>query len=164
LEKGSSAILLAILPKYADMILSGVKKYEFRRVSPKIKDPIRVLLFTTNGTEQLVGEFVASRSITAPVKQLIEKTLKSVPHDRSELEKYFAGLRYGHAIEIQSPERYEHPISKDEIKKSVPDFTPPQNFIYLSRDDPKYGAIFEIIPDNKVCSPQTGIDSFLSRT
>jgi predicted transcriptional regulator len=162
LEKRSDAVLLAILPKYADMILSGAKKYEFRRVPPRIKDPVRILLFTTDGVEQLVGEFVASRSIAAPVKQLIEKTLRFVPHDRSELENYFKGLRIGHAIEIQSPERYKHPVSKEEIARLVPSFSPPQNFIYLSKDDPKYGGIFDLIPNNKVHSPQVGLDSFVS--
>ena len=54
-------ILMSIKTKYADKILDGSKKWEFRKSIPKLKhfDTLDVVIYSSQEYKAIVGEFSA---------------------------------------------------------------------------------------------------------
>jgi predicted transcriptional regulator len=50
-------VLLSLKPKYAEAILDGRKKYEFRRTIFKRKDISKIFIYSNNGVGQITGYF-----------------------------------------------------------------------------------------------------------
>jgi len=50
-------VLLSIKPEYAEKILNGEKKYEFRKVLPKNKSITKVIIYATMPIGKVIGEF-----------------------------------------------------------------------------------------------------------
>ncbi len=140
-------ILLSIFPKWAEAILNGEKKWEYRRIPPKnITSGSRVILYATGNKRKIVGEFIVGAVLREPVLSLIKHTLAETPHTKEEINSYFFGLNMGCALEVKKYKKYEKPISLIEIKKHVPSFNPPQNFIYLRENNPKHKALLKLLP------------------
>ena len=140
-------VLLSILPQWAEAILNGKKKWEYRRVSPKnINKGSRIVLYATRNQQEIVGEFMVGVVLREPVLALIKHTLPKTPHTKEEIRFYFSGLRIGYALEVKKYRKYKKPIPLTEIKKRIPFFTPPQNFLYLRENDPRHKALLELLP------------------
>lgn len=138
-------ILLSILPKWAEAILNGEKRWEYRKVPPKAGKGDRVILYATRERREIVGEFVVGEVLKAPLDRLISCTIRETPHEEEEIRRYFSGLKRGSALKILYPKRYDEPIPLRKIKEKIPNFVPPQNFVYL-RKNSKYWPILELLP------------------
>lgn len=68
-----SAMLLSIKPQYAEMIIEGTKKYEFR--TRKCRDDIRKIIFyATAPQSQVVGEAEIEDVLVGPPTEIWKKT------------------------------------------------------------------------------------------
>lgn len=140
ITKYTMEILLAILPKNANSIFSGIKKYEFRRVSlnssPRIR---RVFLYAAEPVNMIVGE-ITKYNVFEMEKEWMwgftEEGFTQFPNGRKqwaagitkkEFDQYFKGKENAWAIEIEGYKKYDTPISLESkgIKR------PPKNFMYL---------------------------------
>ena len=139
-------VLLSILPQWADAILDGKKKWEYRRVPPKVEEGSKVLLYASGNRHEIVGEFVIDKILHEPLGLLIKRTLHETTHTDDDLYAYFKGLKIGSALKVKYPKRYDNPVSLKQIQNKVASFTPPQNFRYLEEDDPTLKQIFELLP------------------
>jgi len=124
-------ILIAIKPIWADEILSGNKKWEYRRVTMNVVPGERVLFYASGNVHAIVGEAVIEKVLNEPVNLLIEHTVNEVPESADQLRESFAGREIGHAIKIRDPVRYETPLTLAFIRQQLPRFIPPQGFYYI---------------------------------
>ncbi len=129
-------ILMSILPKWFYQIISGEKKWEYRRILIKAQPESRIIFYASKSVHAIVGEAKIDRIIQGPVEYLIEQTINESQEKLEDLRKSFAGKKFGCAIKVKNPRIYEKPISLHEIQKKIPNFRPPQSFYYISEDNP----------------------------
>jgi len=136
LKNQKGYILISILPKWADQILSGAKKWEYRRVAINAEKGSKLILYASGKLHAIVGEATIEKVLIEPVDLLIKHTAKEVPETPDELRKAFARKKMGCAIKVKDPIRYSTPLSLSIIRKEIPNFRPPQSFYYISDDAP----------------------------
>lgn len=129
---GGRAVLLSIKPKYADLILAGSKRVEFRR-SWAAQDVSMIVLYSSSPIQKIVGvvevEEVVVASPTSLWKTCVEK---GGGLTRKELRMYFAGKSKGVAVllgQVFKPEKHVEPSD------IISNFVPPQSFRYLDTNE-----------------------------
>lgn len=121
-------ILLSIKPKYAESIISGNKRYEFRKIIFKRNYIKNVYIYCTSPVKRIIGSFKVGDIIEDRPIRLWEKLNKFSGLDEEEFFDYFKNIERGFAIEIKSIEKFEDPV--DPVKL-IPGFVPPQSFCYV---------------------------------
>ena len=124
--------LLSVKPKYADAILSGEKKYEFRRTIFSRHVDI-VLIYVTAPVRRVIAEFDVLSVASESLKTLWKKTQKHAGIDEDSFFSYFEGLQTGYAIRIGEVRQYIEPFCP--IRRLG--VRPPQSFIYLENSEEK---------------------------
>lgn len=120
-------VLLSIKPQYAEKILRGTKRYEYRRrIFSEIVDT--VLVYATMPEGKIVGHFQLRAILHDSVDSLWVRTKaqSGVTHD--VFCQYFSGLREGYALEVLRPTRYDPPIDPRQVLNT---FHAPQSFQYV---------------------------------
>lgn len=121
------SILLSINPEYADKILAGSKKYEFRKkLANKTVD--KIMIYSTAPIMKVVGEVEVLKTISSSPSALWEFTKKSAGITRDKFRKYFKGCKVAYAYELGKVIQYNPPKELGEFNVDLP----PQSFIYLS--------------------------------
>jgi predicted transcriptional regulator len=121
-------LLLSIKPQFANAILCGDKRYEYRRslfCRPGIE---RVLLYSSIPDQCVIGEFLIARILSLPPPSLWRKTRKYAGIKRTDFDNYFRGKSEGHAIEVISPVRFAEPL---DLLRDFGLARPPQSFCYI---------------------------------
>lgn len=121
------SVLLSIKPEFAEKILTGEKRFEFRRVIPKQRVD-RVVVYASSPVCRLVGEFTVRRVVSAPPEELWRRARSCAGIPRRYFDAYFEGRTEAHAFEIAEVLRYDQPIDPLRIYRG---FRPPQSFVYL---------------------------------
>lgn len=122
-------ILLSIKPEYAESILNGTKRYEFRR-RVHADDRVRtVVIYATLPVGKVVGEFTIEEVHAAPPKNLWSRTKAASGITKSFFSEYFAGREVAYAIEVKKVKRYSRPKSLHEV---LPSGVAPQSYAYLA--------------------------------
>lgn len=120
-------ILLSIKPKYAEKILSGEKKYEFRRAIFKNQSVKKVVIYASSPIQKVIGEFDIECVITLDLNELWESTKSHSGIDKKYYDSYFSGKEVGHAIKVKKTKRYR----KHQDLNDFDILYPPQSFCYL---------------------------------
>lgn len=123
-------VLLSIRPEHAENILSGRKRYEFRRKIFKRSDVRSVVIYATAPIQMLVGEFQIGQIIEASPKELWRQTRDWAGISGEYFDDYFEGRSVGFAIEVKNVVRYEDSLNPRSL---FDDFTPPQSYMYINR-------------------------------
>ena len=100
-------VLLSIKPEYAEKILNGEKKFEFRRVLPKNKDITRVIIYATMPIGKVVGEFEIAELISESPVRLWEITAEFSGITENFFDSYFEGRKIAHAIKVGKVRKYK---------------------------------------------------------
>lgn len=119
-------ILLSIKPQYADAIVRGTKKYEFRRTIFSRQIDI-VLLYASAPVQRVVAEFDVLSIISEPLTTLWKETERYAGLDKASFFRYFKGHDVGHAIKIGKVRKYSVPFCPIQQLGLMP----PQSFSYL---------------------------------
>jgi predicted transcriptional regulator len=120
-------VLLSIKPEYAEKILSGSKKYEFRRSIFKNQSITKVVIYASSPIQKVVGEFDIERIITLDLNELWESTKYHSGINKEFYDTYFYGKKIGHAIKVKKAKRYRN----HQELKDFNIYYPPQSFCYL---------------------------------
>lgn len=120
-------VLLSIKPEYAEKILGGEKKYEFRRTvfkNPTIKT---VVIYASSPVKKVIGEFEIDYILSLELGELWDKTMRHSGIDKDFYYSYFNGKEIGHAIRVKRATRYRQyfELRDYDVKYA------PQSFIYL---------------------------------
>lgn len=121
-------ILLSIKPEYAQSILDGSKRFEFRRRIHRDTSVSTIVIYATKPVGKVIGEFTIGRILSERPDLLWEKTkeFSGITHDF--FVDYFQGKEVAHAIEVKRVKRYKTPRS---IQDFLPSGVPPQSFAYI---------------------------------
>ncbi|WP_209674796.1 ASCH domain-containing protein [Methanolinea mesophila] len=122
-------VLLSIKPQYADKILCGLKKYEFRKIIFKNEDIREIVIYSSSPTKKIVGT-CAIGSVIEDRPMVLWEMFKEVSGIcEEEFFSYFNGKEKGYAIEIEEINRFERPVDPREFNEK---FVPPQSFQYIN--------------------------------
>lgn len=127
-------VLLSMKPEYVKKILSGEKKYEFRKRIWK-KDVDRVFIYATSPVKRIVALFKPGEIIKDIPSGLWVKYNQYSGLNEIDFFNYFHDKDYGYAIKITDLKEFNDPI---EPKSLLNNFTAPQSFqYYLHNPDSK---------------------------
>lgn len=121
-------VLLSIKPMYANAILDGEKKYEFRKSIFRDKNVKKVYIYSSSPVKKIVGVFIVGGIIEDHPKRIWEKCWRNSGIAEDDFIAYFSGREKGYAIMIENPEPLDKPIDPRSIYR---DFVPPQSFYYF---------------------------------
>lgn len=121
-------VLLSIKPEFADKILSGQKRFEFRKVIFKSKDVRSVVVYSSSPVQRVIGEFDVSGILEMTPEELWGVTSDLAGIEKDYFDEYFEGRNKGFAIKIGNLKKYKRPMLLKELGVS----TPPQSFCYLN--------------------------------
>lgn len=122
-----SKVLLSIKPEYVQRILTGEKKFEFRkRLANKLVDTI--VIYATSPVMKIVGEVKVKGVLEKAPSVLWEQTKKNAGITRKKYREYFAGCKKAFAYELGEVVKYAKESNLVEIGISQA----PQSFIYIS--------------------------------
>lgn len=133
MDLSSQALFLSLRPKYAEMIISGIKTVELRRIRPKAPPGTLVIVYASSPMKRVLGTCIVEAIGTATPEEIWKLHGASTGIDWSAVADYFRGKSEGVAITVRNPERFITPIPLDKIRKCLGDSAPPQSFSYVSK-------------------------------
>ncbi len=120
-------ILMSINPIHVEKILTGQKKYEYRKT--KCKQPIdTIVIYSTYPVMRVVGEVSVKSVLEDSPKALWEKTKSKAGIEYSFFKSYFNNCDEAIAYELEKVVKYKNP-------KKLIDYgfkAPPQSFVYIT--------------------------------
>ena len=123
-------VLLSIKPEFAEMILSGAKRYEYRKTIFKNNEVETAVIYATLPIGKVVGEFQIGGILEDTPAALWERTKEHAGVSEDIYQRYFKGCETARAIQVANPKRYAQPLSLLEATGST---VAPQSFRYLEK-------------------------------
>ncbi|WP_281718908.1 ASCH domain-containing protein [Pandoraea apista] len=122
-------MLLSVKPRFAEQILAGTKKVEFRR--SWAAEPVGLaVVYSSSPVQRLVGIVeIEGTVIASPVSVWTKCRGRGPGLERQELMEYFAGKDQAYGILLGKLARPEKPIRPTSLFRG---FRPPQSFRYLT--------------------------------
>jgi predicted transcriptional regulator len=121
-------VLLSIKPRFAELIFSGIKKYEFRKTIFSRSDINKVIVYASSPISKVIGEFEIAEIISADPAALWKMTKAHAGISRSFFFWYFANRNCGYAIKVKKCTIYESPL----CIQTFFGIKPPQSFAYVA--------------------------------
>jgi predicted transcriptional regulator len=119
-------IILSIHPNFVEKIISGEKRYEFRKVKTKLP-PDKIIIYSTSPISQVIGEADVENILIDTPEKLWEKTSNYSGIDESFYQEYFKDKKHAIAYQLKNVTVYKRP-------KKLLDFglrAAPQSFVYI---------------------------------
>jgi len=121
-------VLLSIKPEFAEKILDGSKKFEFRKGIFKNSEITTVVIYATMPVGKVVGQFQIADVLTDNPESLWNKTKRYAGISKSFYDSYYEGRDKAVAIKIGSVERFSAPQPISSLGINI---KPPQSYLYL---------------------------------
>jgi predicted transcriptional regulator len=129
--RDDSALLVSVKPPYAELILSGVKTVELRRVRPNVAAGGLVLIYASSPTMQMVGTATVEAVSTGSLDAIWQQAGHATGLDRATFDEYFSGRDTAVAINLTDVKRLRRVIPLAELRRRINGFRPPQSFRYI---------------------------------
>ena len=130
MKPDSAIAFVSIKPKYAERILSGKKRHEFRRV-PMRRDVEHIVIYSSSPQKRIVAIATVKEVRTAAPSVLWDETKAHAGIVRKEFREYFSGARRGFAISLEEITPLPVALDPGRIRDR---FTIPQSFSYVDSD------------------------------
>lgn len=126
----STNVILSIKPKYAQAIISGAKKVEFRK---KIfKRPVdKVYIYSSSPIKKIIGYFTFSEIVEESPTDLWAKFQNVGSIEKADFFEYFKDSEKGFAIIITNVEKFKKGIDPIAFFEN---FCAPQSYLYIEED------------------------------
>lgn len=121
-------VILSIKPEYANKILDGSKRFEFRKANFSVDQVAVVLIYATKPVGKVIGEFTVERIHVDKPSEIWRKTRSHAGVDKRFFDEYYRNRSVAVAIEVNKVQRYETPKELDDFG---PGITAPQSFRYV---------------------------------
>lgn len=118
--------LLSIKPLYANAILNGGKKVEFRRRKFG-RDVSHIVIYATAPIKRVVGWFKAGTQHQLSPASLWRRFSKVGGISLEDFRTYYSGAASGVAIAVGTAKRLRTPLALERVTSSPP----PQSYTYL---------------------------------
>ncbi|MBE6905303.1 MAG: hypothetical protein E7476_03405 [Ruminococcaceae bacterium] len=119
-------MLLSINPQHVDNIMSGKKKYEFRKVRCK-ENVDKIVIYATSPVMQVVGEADVLDVIEDSPETVWEMTCKQAGISKTFYDSYYQGKKKAVAFKLGNITKYEFPLSLSDFGIGFA----PQSFMYV---------------------------------
>ena len=119
-------ILISINPEHVENILSGIKKYEYRKGAAK-DDISSIIIYETTPVKRVVAEAEIIDVLMCGPEELWELTKEGSGISKKFFDKYFKDKEVAYAYKLGEIKVFETP-------KTLSDFgirTAPQSFVYV---------------------------------
>jgi len=124
-------VLLSVKPEYADRILEGTKRFEFRRSA--FASPVdEILIYATSPIKRIVGYFRMDFVHKGSPRSLWSRYSRYAGIGKAKYFSYFSQAKRAFAIQIESAKRFATDVDPRSL---WPDFFPPQNFKYVEKGE-----------------------------
>ena len=120
-------VLLSIKPRYASMIFTGMKRFEYRRALFARDDVVEAYVYASLPVGGVVGEFRIDRILSGSPAFVWRETEADAGISRREFFEYFRDAELAYAIEIGDYELYDSPLHLTAAFGVIP----PQSFAYV---------------------------------
>lgn len=121
--------LFSIKPEYVNRILSGEKKYEFRRRIFKRQDIDKIVIYSTLPEGAIVAEASIISILQANPDTIWEQTHEYGGISKSDFMHYFEGSTCAYAIKLGMINRFSTPVQLADYSRKINH--PPQSFAYI---------------------------------
>ncbi|MCE8424766.1 MAG: hypothetical protein J5U17_03185 [Candidatus Methanoperedens sp.] len=121
-------VLLSVKPEYAEKIVEGTKKYEFRRSIFKKNDIDKVYIYSSSPVSKIIGSFEIENILKDSPEMIWNLCQKYAGISKKNFFSYFINSNMAYAIEIGDIDRFKEPIDPYHI---IENFKPPQSFYYV---------------------------------
>lgn len=121
-------VLLSIKPEFAEKILNGTKKFEFRKGIFKNNNITTVVIYATMPVGKVVGQFSIDGILKNDPEALWVKTKKYAGISKNFFDSYYSGRETAYAIKVGEVERFEDPLPLSSLGDGI---KAPQSFLYL---------------------------------
>lgn len=125
-------ILLSIKPQYVEKIISGEKRYEFRKKEFKRRDIDTIVVYSSGNVKKLVGEIKFKRILSDTPYLIWKKTHAQSGMTEQSFMRYYMNKDKAYAIAIDSFHPYEEPM---DIETKYPGVKAPQSYRYINETD-----------------------------
>lgn len=119
---------MSLHPEFADAILAGKKRVEFRRTR-FCSEVSCVVIYATAPVQRIVGFFEVLELDSASPNTLWRRYRNVSGIDAQRFRDYFAGRPIGHAIRVHKAFSLRDPVPLEVV---APSGRPPQSFQYLA--------------------------------
>ncbi len=119
-------ILLSIKPEYVEHILSGNKRYEYRKQRCK-RTVDKILIYSTHPVKKIVAEVSVSSIVESSPWKVWELTKEFSGISKEFFDSYYKGREKAVAFELGDLKVYDPPLPLAFFGVS----SAPQSFIYL---------------------------------
>lgn len=127
--QGPRAVLLSVKPRFAEQIVAGTKRVEFRR-SWAAEQVGLAVIYSSSPIQRLVGIVDVDGTVFASPSSVWTKCRERGPGlERRELMEYFAGKVQAYGVLLGKVTLPEKPIPPKSLFRG---FRPPQSYRYLS--------------------------------
>jgi predicted transcriptional regulator len=121
-------VILSIKPQYAEKILDGTKRFEFRKAGFSMSGVTTVVIYATKPIGKVVGEFEIDKiHVDAPSK-IWSKTKLHAGIDKKFFDEYYKDRSVAVAIGVGKVKKYTRAKELSSLGAGI---TPPQSFRYL---------------------------------
>lgn len=125
-------VLLSIKPQYVEKIISGEKRYEFRKKEFKRKDINTIVVYSSGNVRKLVGEITFTSILCDTPSIIWQKTQAKSGMTEDCFMQYYMNKDKAYAIAIDSFRPYKEPI---DIIAKYPGVKAPQSYRYIDESD-----------------------------
>jgi predicted transcriptional regulator len=123
-----SVVLLPIRPCYADPILAGLKRVEFRK-RPFRREVSHVVVYSSSPVQRVVG-FFEILGIEEDSPEQLWRRFSGVGYiDKEDYDRYFAQSSRGVAIRVGQVHTFQEPFALGELGRGL---RVPQSYAYLN--------------------------------
>lgn len=123
----SDTIIISIHPVFVEKILSGEKKYEFRKHFP---EGVRYMLVYTTSPVKKITALVEIESVLKDLPSNIwRKTRKDAGVTKKYFDGYFKDKDHAYAIKFKEIYKLKNPVSISQIKGIK---NAPQSYVYYN--------------------------------
>ena len=124
-----SSILMPIKPQFVEKILSGNKKYEYRKIKAKKNNTNKMIIYATSPVMKVVAEVSIEEVLEDFPEKIWEKTKDYSGTTKEFYDKYFINSKKAVAYKIGKIKVYDKPKKLSELGINYT----PQSFIYLDK-------------------------------
>ncbi|MGD7009504.1 ASCH domain-containing protein [Metabacillus sp. 84] len=121
-----SNIMLSIQPQFVEKILSGEKRFEFRKVKAKLP-PEKIIIYSTSPISQVIGEADVEKILIDTPENLWDLTSVHSGIDEMFFKNYYKNRNEAVAYELKNVTVYSEPKDLKEFGINAA----PQSFVYI---------------------------------
>lgn len=126
-------ILLSIRPHYVKEIVSGAKKFEFRKKFPNLHESnisSKIIIYCSKPVMAIVGSFVVKNHYHSDFSSLMSD-IGATEEYSDRISKYLTDKLSCHALEISDVTIYKNELSLQYLRDEFDGFVPGQSYRYL---------------------------------